>query len=780
MPSLELHTTSQRAVLLLLWCTVIAILSFYIKSQLTISGDLRLFLPAAQTRAQALLLDEIGASPAARLLAVSLQGAPPAVLATTSQALKEKLSGHPSIGIVSNGMQSMAALPDSMLTYRYLLTSSFDTTPLKDASVLRNALQDRYADLASAAASAIEPWLARDPTLELLQLAESWQPANQPLLQYEVWFNRHGNSALLLVETRAAPFDPDQQTAGLKALHDAFDAVKPVAAMEMTVSGPAAFSVLMQQRTQKEAQWLSGLATAGLIVLLWCVYRRFSYLLLAILPLASAGIVGLFTVSFFFGTIHGITLAFGFTLLGVAQDYPVHLFSHQKPGESSVITARKLWPTLATGVISTCIAYMAFLASGVSGLQQLACFTIVGLLTAGLITRYLLPRLLPTTKAAATNTPLLSLGQYYKRLPRARFTLLALIVVALMALMLSPGRFWQSDLSRLMPVPAELLQRDTALRTELGAPHVRYLLAVPANTAQMALEQLETLRPQLNKLVTQDAIGGYRHAADFLPSARLQRLRQSRLPSDSELITALQQAVSNTPFTTGLFTPFLREVATARDLSPLLPDDLAATPFATAVDSLLLKKANDWIALVTLTEVQDFSAVQKLLQARAPQVLALDLKQASEDLLSQHRNKVLWSLLVAAVLLILTVFASLRAVSRTVRVIAPMLLTTVLVISVLRLMGVELNLFHLIALVLAAGLGVDYALFFEAARDHTTQLRNTFHALLVCAASTLLVFALLATSTLPVLQAIGITVSLGVISNFILALWINRPHVDAR
>jgi predicted exporter len=26
-----------------------------------------------------------------------------------------------------------------------------------------------------------------------------------------------------------------------------------------------------------------------------------------------------------FGAVHGITLAFGFTLIGVAQDYPLHL-----------------------------------------------------------------------------------------------------------------------------------------------------------------------------------------------------------------------------------------------------------------------------------------------------------------------------------------------------------------------------------------------------------------------------------------------------------------------
>jgi predicted exporter len=40
-----------------------------------------------------------------------------------------------------------------------------------------------------------------------------------------------------------------------------------------------------------------------------------------------------------------------------------------------------------------------------------------------------------------------------------------------------------------------------------------------------------------------------------------------------------------------------------------------------------------------------------------------------------------------------------------------------------------------------------------------------------------MVFALLAASSLPVLRAIGLTVSLGVISNFVLALLLTRPSV---
>jgi predicted exporter len=108
------------------------------------------------------------------------------------------------------------------------------------------------------------------------------------------------------------------------------------------------------------------------------------------------------------------------------------------------------------------------------------------------------------------------------------------------------------------------------------------------------------------------------------------------------------------------------------------------------------------------------------------------------------------------------------------RVLAPMALTTLLILAVLRGFGVELNLFHLVALILAAGLGLDYALFFEHAGDDRAEQLRTLHAVIVCSLTTLLVFSLLALSSIPVLRAIGSTVAIGVFGNFALALLIAR------
>jgi len=215
------------------------------------------------------------------------------------------------------------------------------------------------------------------------------------------------------------------------------------------------------------------------------------------------------------------------------------------------------------------------------------------------------------------------------------------------------------------------------------------------------------------------------------------------------------------------------DVERARVAPVLTVEQAAATPLGARLRMLLGASGGGTRALVTLTDVRDPNAVRELAEEQG--ATFLDLKDASETLVAHERTRILWSLAIAALLLVAVVSIALRSRTRTLRVLAPMALTTLIVVAALRAGGVSLNLFHLISLVLVAGLGLDYALFFEHAEDDPSEQRRTLHAVIVCSLSTLMVFALLAISSLPVLRAIGVPVAIGVLSNFVLALLLTRP-----
>ena len=771
-------TSPQRLMLALLWLALLLGAGWFVAQHLQLSGDLRKFMPSAKTPAQKLLMDELGEGPGSRLLLIALSGDDSETLARQSQALRRQLAASPLFALVANGDVGVDAIPAQLRPYRYLLSDTLDTQRF-DVATLRDALDARIQDLGSPAASLIEPLVPSDPTLETLRLAESWQPANAPQRLHDVWFDRAGRQALLVAETVAPGFDPNGQQIAVSAIEQAFDQARGRSgASTLTMSGPGAFSVEIGGRTQREAGWIGTIDTIGLVLLLWFAYRSWKAPLLGVLPLASAGLAGLGAVAFCFDGVHGITVAFGFTLIGVAQDYPIHLFSHQRPGLSPRESARTLWPTLATGVASTCIAYFTFLVSGVDGLKQLAVFTIAGLGTAALTTRFLLPSLLDSTangghpRDVADSKPLARLWMRISRLPRPRLALVVLGLVCLGVTAFAPGAFWQNDLSKLTPVPADAMARDTHLRGELGAPDVRYVIAIGGANAEAVLQASERLRPQLDALARDRAIAGYDLAARYLPSAAKQRERQARLPDTPTLRASLDEAVAQTPFRADAFDDFVRDIASAKQAPPLTRRELDNTPLAASVSGLLLQRPDHATALVSLNGLRDPAAVARVAAASGAQLL--DLKQASESLVVEYRQRVLFALAIAALLLIGTVWAALRDPRRVLRVLAPMALTTLLILAVLRGFGIELNLFHLVALILAAGLGLDYALFFEHAGDDRDEQLRTLHAVIVCSLTTLLVFALLALSSIPVLRAIGSTVAIGVFGNFVLALLITR------
>jgi len=336
---------------------------------------------------------------------------------------------------------------------------------------------------------------------------------------------------------------------------------------------------------------------------------------------------------------------------------------------------------------------------------------------------------------------------------------------------LVPGPMWENDLSKLTPVPQDLLRSDQALRDQLGTPDLRYLLVIEAKDDESALTRLAALQPALRELVERGAIGAFDDATRYVPTRQHQLARQAKLPSSVQLKRSLAEALIDTPFRPDVFEPFIRDVEQARELPPLTAAELRASPLGSALDLLLARRSSQTIALVTFAGVSDPEALGEL---TGDSSILLDLKAASESLVAQQRTRLLWSLSLAVVLLIAVIAFALRQRNRVVRVLAPMALTTVIILAILHGAGVPLTLFHLIALILAAGLGLDYALFFEHAADDPHEQRRTLHAVLVCSISTLMVFALLALSSLPVLRAIGVTVSIGVVCNFVLALLLTR------
>jgi len=161
--------------------------------------------------------------------------------------------------------------------------------------------------------------------------------------------------------------------------------------------------------------------------------------------------------------------------------------------------------------------------------------------------------------------------------------------------------------------------------------------------------------------------------------------------------------------------------------------------------------------------VHDAAGLQELAQRLPAEAGAsfLDLKAESDRLIGGYRAQALRFAGVGALAIALLLWLGLRNLGFALRVMLPVYAGIAMTVGLLVSSGVGLTLFHLVSLLLVLGVGLNYALFFNQAELGTESERETSLALSVCFLTTLAAFGCLATSHIPILSAIGLTVSLG-------------------
>jgi predicted exporter len=118
-------------------------------------------------------------------------------------------------------------------------------------------------------------------------------------------------------------------------------------------------------------------------------------------------------------------------------------------------------------------------------------------------------------------------------------------------------------------------------------------------------------------------------------------------------------------------------------------------------------------------------------------------------------------------LIVALLYAHQRSMRRVLTVLAPLAAAVAGTTAILLLAGVKLTLFHLVALLLVVGVGSNYALFFERKAASEAESRRAAFAVVLCAATTIIAFGLLASSHLPVLKMIGATAALGAFASLV-------------
>lgn len=777
--------TRAAVKVLLLWLlAMIAGVAWITQARFT--ADMSFFLPADPSPQQEVLVGQMKDGAVSRLLMLGIEGGDEASRARASMALRQALIDGGHFLSVQNGeVEGLQAERDFLLRYRYHLSPA--VAPQRFTSEgLRESIDKTIGVVSSPVGYLFKPYLLQDPTGEMIEILSRLHPGSEPETRQGVWMSRDGQRALLLTQTRASGADTDGQEQAMEAARAAFAGLQTDPALRglsLTMSGPGLFAVKARESIRSEISRISLMSSIGIGLLLLWIYRSPKAMVFGLLPVTAGTVAAIVAVDLVFGTVHGITIGFGAALIGESVDYAIYFFVQS--GRVGIQAWREsFWPTIRLGVMTSIAGFGALLFAGFPGLAQLGVYALAGIITAALVTRFVLPavagegvRVAPTGPLAHTTL------RWLDHAWRLRWPMLVLAFVALAYLVQQRDTLWGRDLSALSTVTDEEAQVDARLRADIGAPDARYMVLVSAPGREAALEAAEEASRRLDGLVAGGDMAGYDSPTRFLPSEQVQRQRLDSLPPAQAMRAELQRALEGAPLSASRLEPFLQAVEAARH-SPLLQrSDLDGTAMALAVDSLMSQSGDQWsIVLPLRPTVLDDGQPSDIDGARVRQALDgtsavfIDLKAEFESLYADYLGQAIALSLAGVALITLMLAFTLRSLRRLVRMMLPLFMTVVLLMAGLHLGGSSINMLHLVGLLMVVAVGSNYTLFFDTMDEDGGLAPDVWSSMTVAVVTTLIGFGALAVSHVPVLRSIGGVVAPGVVIVLVLAAAFITPR----
>jgi predicted exporter len=457
-----------------------------------------------------------------------------------------------------------------------------------------------------------------------------------------------------------------------------------------------------------------------------------------------------------FPRVHLVTFAFGAGLVGVSIDYALHFLCQRRVSAANQVLD-KILPGLLLGLFSSVIAYAAQALTPFPGLRQMATFSVLGLCASWLTVVLWFPLMTrsDTEQTLGFASKLDSLRRRFPKLATNPALLLLLIISVGLAVVSIWNSSSQDDIRLLQTSPASLLAQEQDLHRALGMSSSSRFLLVSANTLEASLQKEEQLLTALESLKAEGVIGGFQALSSSLPSLKrqtenfglIQKLFNNQLAYFYRLIKVPQSGLSSALS--------VREKATGYLLTPEKWYQLAGSE---AQKNLIVWQTDKSVAtVIRLTGELSATAKRKLsaLSATMPGVVFVDQVQNISDLMGKYRVQVSTWVVLAYLFVVLVLV--LRYKRQVWRIVMPPLLASVFTLAILVQLEQGINLFHMMALILVLGIGLDMGIFLI----ETDEAPHTWLAVSLSAFTSLMAFGLLALSDTLVLHHFGLTVATG-------------------
>ncbi|MES2626114.1 MAG: MMPL family transporter [Pseudomonadota bacterium] len=677
---------------------------------------------------------------------------------------------------LKRGTSDQATTGDFFFRHRHHLLSKSDQALLAAGDFTAfsdQAIQQAYAPFSGGLIALLQ----NDPFLLSFRNATATASNNQQSLAlddgYLVAQDDGDYYVLVTAELARSSFDQEVQLetlAGISSLEANWSASANDSRLIRT--GALFYAAHAYETARREVNIIGGGSMVLVLLLMLLAFRSVGPLILVSIALGFGVATGFVLVRLLFGEVHLLTLVFGASLIGVAEDYAFHYFALEEE-RSGAARLKHILPAISLGLLTCVIGYAALLVTPFPGLQQMAVFSISGLIGAYLTVVLLFPVIPLHDK----NSPwLLALCKRLIALSStkgARYGFYLALVFPLFALAsLYYTENAPEDVRSFQALNAELLSQEESIQNLLNAPAANQFYLVKGASPDELLTNLEAAEDKLSAMVAADVIDGFVNIAGSLPSVE-QQMRNYELYSnlynsdagraliDAGLLTEEQLAKAKTAFESDsqnyLDAAEWKTSPIGKELAYLWLDPAAQTQ----ADN----NSSGYAAVIALRNVKQLDQMADFATGAGGQAVFVDKVSTVNSMLSAYRHNIGWLLFVTCSLIFVILLWRYRLHKALLILTVPVIAISTTVI-VLALIGENLSLFHVLPFFLLVGLGVDFGIFF--AEDGSLS-SSTLLTVLLSALTTLFSFGLLTLSTTLAIHSFGLSMLIGLTCDLLLS-----------
>ena len=661
-----------------------------------------------------------------------------------------------------------------LFPYRYQLLDGKTKTLIKEnpEKFLKENLAILYNPLGQIAAANLE----RDPLMLFNRYLDSLNPVKLSMRQGIPVLHEGGQYwALMLTELEDSRLRIDKLES-LFALSKKIKADTEAKGGGLMATGMPLFTAYGADSAKQEISTVGLGSSATIIVLILLTFRSPRPLLLSSLAIGSGLFAALIVSIMVFGKVHIITLVFGASLIGVADDYALH-FICDSFGEKNWRPSqglRYLFPGLAMGLLINLLSYSGLVLSPFPGLREVALFSAAGLLVAWLTVVLLFPLLLEGFQA--NHQPVIKqiTDTWHQRWPawinknrRIIYVILAVFILGGIG-QLNP----RDDVRLLQSAEEELLRAADRIKKIAPISQENQFFVVSGEDIQTWHRNEQALLARLKPLITQNRLDQYQALSDHWPDMEEQQVNYALLEKALYRSGLVANYMTELGFSKKAIKDELVEFGSAQGKS------ISLSGWLDTVDE---SKRQLWLgcgnrqcrSIVSLTGIQDLSALAKL--DGLPGVSWVDQVGKMSSLFARYRIRIGW--LIAAAYLVVLGGLGLKVGWRDgLSILSIPVVASLFALAMIGWFNQLFSLFNLFALLLVLGIGVDDAIFFYMAAkarqiDPSAEEKraSTSLAVVLSAVTTLLAFGLLALSSTEIVHAFGFTVASGITAALLLS-----------